>query len=77
MTLVNLLLQVRHLNRAMTSSKASSMQAPSRDLNVIQAAQMSSQKESIEVPGTKESDVGIEVPTPPSSLPKGPSQSVK
>jgi len=40
-------------------------------LNAIQAAHMSSQNELMEVLGTK--DVGIEAPTPPSSLPKEPS----
>jgi ankyrin repeat protein len=37
--------------------------------NAIQTAHMFGRKELMEVLGTKEGDVGTEVPTPPSSLP--------
>lgn len=37
--------------------------------NAIQTAHMFGRKELMEVLGTKEGDVGIEVPTPPSSIP--------
>lgn len=37
--------------------------------NAIQAAHMFGRKDLMEILGTKEGDVGIEVPTPPSSLP--------
>lgn len=37
--------------------------------NAIQTAHMFGRKDLMEVLGTKEEDVGIEVPTPPSSLP--------
>jgi ankyrin repeat protein len=37
--------------------------------NAIQAAHMFGRKDLMETLGTKEGDVGIEVPTPPSSLP--------